>query len=165
MAKEVVETSIFEKKKLMLIMGILIFGVIFAMIFLLNNLKEDDSEENDSGGCIIGTSEEGVTRYFSSNEVNSGEEIKICYDVVLNSDQRYFIFKDKLPVGFESADCKIDDKNQIVKAVLQNTASTVETCTLKAPSQPGTYSFGGAYGYDGLQDAVSIKGSNIVVVN
>jgi len=104
----------------------------------------------------------GVVRVLPGS-VNAGEEFKVQLNINLEATQTYYLFEEIVPPEFEILD-KENKDNSIREAVIQGAESNVYEYTVKAPSTPGEYTFGGEYAVEGMKEPVPTLGENKVTV-
>ena len=110
---------------------------------------------------FVGNGEFFVERSFSSGEVAAGEIFTLSYTFNLEEGKQFTVVEDTLPNGFEVMDCKSSDDGRI--SFLNPEVGSTRSCSLKAPTTTGTYSFSGEYFYEGI-NSKKISGTSMIVI-
>jgi len=105
----------------------------------------------------------GVTREIPDT-VAAGAEATIKLDVELEDGQTYYLFEEKVPMEFEVLDGEPDSNNVLKHIVIQDADSEVIEYRVKAPAEPGTYTWSGEYAVDGMKDPAAIMGDTTITV-
>ncbi len=111
----------------------------------------------------------GVTRILPQT-ARPGENITVSIKVELTGGERYYLVEEIPPQGFEAfnPDNKggIDSSGHVKWASIMNPQSTTLTYRLSIPedTEPGTYSFSGQYGMEGIDGLADIGGQSEITV-
>lgn len=108
----------------------------------------------------------GVSRSFSSNNVDSGQQLQVTINVVVDPGERYYAIEEHVPSGWIITDWGVGNvaSNVITWVKPQNAESVTYAYKVQAPGNARTYQFNGKYGLNSAE-VKTISGETNVVVN
>jgi len=108
--------------------------------------------------------ENGVTRVFSADGVSPGGIVNVKLYINLEPSQTYYLVDEGIPKEFSVTDKKPNKDNHIKLVTIQNAKSTVYEYTVKAPAEPGTYTWTGEYALQGMDAPADMMGQATINV-
>jgi len=121
-----------------------------------------------SGGGSSGTPTPSseLTRSFSSNTINMGDELIVTLSVEILNSETFYMIEDQIPSGFEILDPgtgNITSPGYIKWVEYENCQSNNYNYTLNA-TQNGSFIFQGDYAIEGFSDITTTSGETTIVV-